>query len=442
MQPDVNLTGGGSSSVTVPALVTPPITSTTTGSAADRDTISKSTAKKAAKQATSYSPELLQAMYMLWSMGGHNSLALQQLSGGASATSVKGVGSQPISTEAFLMQTQLKVDQICVNVLNAWSESIHQQGEEIKREMKTEAYRHWQDVHGHDGYESWLNTLSPEQRLQVETYPHLDKASNIHEGISGSLSDYLVKIKTSDDPKLSQNLPFITAAVVVTGVTSQVPDTVSTSQILVQPIKDASDRILTHYAPNHAAELGYLGTLVMTGSSYFALGQTVPKAGDEPAVINFEFAKNYAQKVLSVVNGSEFNSLAMAIYTNRIEGGEKLSEERVQELAKGLKIVLFSTALALLYKTESSFKGQGGGITGQEFAALVGGNPGLADSQLKKDLVAGIAEAGANWNSGPLISSITAYVDQARKSSDLIDIGGLLNNIAYDQEAAGSVFAA
>lgn len=437
MSSDVSLTGGGSSSITSPDTIlsattssTSPITSTTP------DTITKSTAKAAAKNPAAYNPELLQGMFLLWSMGS-NSLALQNLAGGAEATTVKSANS--IDTAAFLAQTQLKYEEICTNVLTAWSNSIHQQNEEIKKEMKSQAYQEWEKVHGHDGYESWLNTLSPEQRLQVQTYPHLDKTSNILDG----LNDYLVKIKTSQDLKLNQDLPFITAALMTAGTFSALPDTVSTTQILVKPLKDAGDKILTQYAPNQAAELGYLGALFMNGASYFALGQTVAKTGAPEKEINYEFAKNYGQKVLSLVNGSEFNSMAMALLTNRIEGGETLSEERIQNLVMSVKIVMLSTALALLYKTESSFKGVGGGITGVEFTGLVNGNEKLADSQLKKDLVNEIAVARDRMpdNGTRLITGLSVYVDQARSSKDLIDVGGILNNLVYDHEAAGTTFA-
>jgi hypothetical protein len=310
--------------------------------------------------------------------------------------------------------------------------------------MKTEAYQHWLDDHCSNGYQKWLDSLSPEQRLQELTYPHLDKVADINDGISGSLGDYLTKIKTSDDVRLTQDLPFITAAVVTTGVTTTIPDTVTTSQILVQPIKDATDRILAQYTPNHASELGYLGAIMMSGSSLFALGQTLPKLGVPENEFNFEFAKNYAQKVLTAVNGSEFNTIAMALLTNHIEGSEGMGEERVQSLVTTVKVVLLSTALALLYKTESEFKGQGGGIKGPEFASLVDGNDKLADSQLKKDLVAEIrlARTGLGDNGDSLIAYLTNYVDEASSSKDLVNFGGILRSIAYDQEAAGSVFVA
>lgn len=455
MSSDISSTvGGGSSSITSPDSVTPasapPASSTGVGSTPDTISSSSSSGKK--KSPVAYSPELLQAMFLLWSMGGPNAFALQQLSGGGSATSIGGVnsGGHAISGDAFIMQTQAKMDEICLKVLNAWTESVHKQAEETKREMKTEAYRHWERVHQHAGYKAWLDTLSPEQRLQVQTYPHLDKVAGISDGVTG-LSDFLVKMKTNHDPKVSQDLPFLTAAVIMGGALTPLPDTVST-QILVQPLKDASDKILYQYAPNHAAELGYLGALMMTGSSYFALGLTVPKAAAPPAEINYEFAKNYAQTVLSLVNGSEFNSMAMALYTTRIDSGEHIGEERISQLVKALKLVLLGLALSLLYKTESEFKGKDGttvegGITGKEFLALIKPNKtqyeeGLVDSDLKKQLVAAIAEASAGWDSTKLIHHIAAYVDNSKKASDLIDIGGVLKNISFDQEAAGSVFAA
>lgn len=444
MSADISSTvGGGSSSIistdSVAAASAPPAS---TGTAATPDTISQSDAAGKKKSPTAYYPELLQAMFILWAMGGPNAFALQQLSGGGSATALGGINSagHAISGDAFLMQVQSRMDEVCLQVLNAWTESVHKQAEETKREMKSEAYRQWEKVHGHAGYEAWLNTLSPEQRLEVQKFPHFDKITGVSNGITG-LSDHLVKMRASHDPKFTQELPFLTAAIIMSGALTPVPDTVST-QILVQPLKDASDRVLFQYAPNYAAELGYLGALMMSGSSTLALGLTLPRAAAEPPEIDYEFAKNYAETILSLVNGSEFNSLAMALYTTRIDSGERISEERVSQLVKALKLVLLGLALSLLFKTETSFKGKGGGITGEDFLQMVHGNEKLLDSDLKKSLVAAIAEASEGWDSSKLINHIAAYVDQSRKSSDLIDVAGVLKNISFDQEAAGSVFAA
>lgn len=431
MSSDVSLTGGGSNSVTSPDVVTPATApATTSGTGTTADTVSKSEGVIASGALAAHTPQLLQGSFLLWSMGG-NSLAVQNTSNGTPAE---------VDTHLFLLQTQAKYDEIVTKMLTAWTDSIHKQAQELKREMNTEAYRNWQKVHGHQGYEAWLSSLSPEQRLQAINFPNLDKKATALEGIADNLSEYLIKTKVSGDIQLSQELPFITAALVTTGVFASIPDTVSNS-ILVQPLKDGGDRSLQAYSPTHATELGYLGSVFMAGSSYFALGQTVAKAGTPKEEINFEFAKNYGEKVLSLVNGSQFNSMAMALLTSRAEKGESTSEERIQNLVMSVKVTLLSTAVALLYKTESSFKGQGGGITGLEFNDLVNGNQKLADSQLKKDLVAAIADArdGMTDRGNSLIASLSNWVDSTKKSADLVDVSGILNNLVYNQAAGTAV---
>lgn len=430
MSSDVSLTGGGSSITSPDTVTSASSTSSSTGTGTTVDSVSQSESIAESNAILAHSPQLVKSTFILWSMGGSN-LTVQNASTGTPAE---------VDTHLFLLQTQLKYEEIVTKVLNAWTESVHKQAEEMKREMKSEAYRQWEKVHGHQGYEAWLNTLSPEQRLQTLTYPHLDKKVGALEGIADSLSDYLVKTKISGDIQLSQDVPFITAALVTTGVFASIPDTVSTSQILVQPLKDASDRSLVLYTPNHAAELGYLGGIFMAGSSYFALGQTVAKAGAPKEEINYEFAKNYGEKVLSLVNGSQFNSIAMALLTHQSEGAAHLGEDRIKELVMSVKVTLLSTALALLYATESSFKGKGGGITGKEFGDLVNGKA-VADSDLKRDLVGAIADARdqMNDNGTGLISGLAAYFDSTKKWSDFVDVGGILNNLVYDQSAGTAV---
>ncbi len=439
---DISLTGGGGGAVTgaqgASTVGGPPSAATGTGA---QDTIGASPGKASKGTANAYSPELMQALFVLWFGTNGNNMVLQN----ATATGAAGIGgvsssgssSKAIDPELFNLQTKNALNEICINMLNAWSKSVKENGEAIKREMNSQVYKDWEARHGKLGYEAWMNTLSPEQRLQVEQYPNFDQRVKLDQGMSLGLSDYLNQIKTSTDPVVNRDLPFLASTLAISGgvnlATGAIPDTLS-SQILVQPIKDATDRILVQNTGTQAAELGYIGGLFAAGAAYFSFGQTLVKAAAPPPEINYEFAKNYAQKVLDLVNGSQFNSLAMALVTASTEEGGSLSEERTQQQIQKLKIVLLSTALALLYKTESSFKGQGGGITGKEFLDMVNGNDGLLDSPLKKDLVAQLRTWQAQLPKGEsdqLLASIGAYVDQARGSGDLIDVGGLLENIKF-----------
>ncbi len=468
------------------------------------DSIDKSSATSPAKQTNAASPELMQALFLLWFTGGVNQTFILQDS---TSNGAKTGGIESLKGNDFKLAIQNKLDAICLTILANWSEQVKKDVQARHIEEKSAVYKESEARKGKAGHEAWLQTLSPQQRLQVYEETRVHKELKIEGGIAASLSDYMTLIKTSSDPKVSQDLTYMTAAIAMGGglhmeyvamseVSKASPVLVQSikeanaalamggslhteyvamsegskaspmltppireasaaiaiggslhmeyvamseaskaSPVLVQPIKEANDQILAHYTPTMAAELGYLGALMINPTIYFAFGQTLAKAAAPMQEINYEFAKNYAAKILEVVNGAGFNSIAMAFLTHSIEGSEGLSKERIQNLIKSLKVIILSTALALLYKMESSFKGKGGGISGQEFQAMIGGNAKLLDSSLKKDLqmqISTLLTQMPQAEADHLIASISSYIDLASTSKDLINIKGLLNAITLD----------
>jgi hypothetical protein len=443
--------GGGSGAVVASdgaTSITAPGAATQTGLSTE-DSIGTSTSKSSKKIPDSTSPELMQALLLLWATGGNNSFVLQQVSGKSavdstsplSSASAASIVGKPVSADLFTLEMQNKMNEICINVLNAWGDQIKKENQQRKEEMNSESYQNWQAQQGKAGYEAWFNTLTSEQKQQTLEYPNFNQQNKIDAGMTAGLSDYMSKVKA--DPAFGQDLPFLTAAVAVGGAlrteNASVPDTLSTSQVLIKPVTDMNDQIAINTMPNNAAQLGYLGGLFANGAAYFAFGQTLVKGVEGAKEIDFEFAKNYAQKILSVINGSQFNTIAMAFFISSADKGEGVGEERVQQLVKQLKVVLLSTSLALLYKTESGFKGGGGGITGLEFNAMVNGNDALLDSPLKQQLAAQIRTLRQQLpkaDGDSLIGSITNYVDLAKNSDDLVDVGSLLSNIRFGSRPA------
>ncbi len=409
------------------------------------DVIESSQGTKIKKTADAVSPELMQALFLMWFTGGSTPIFLQQL-GGNAAGSVGAIGAnqanKPIDMGLFKLQVENKLNEICIGVLNAWGKSIHEQGEAIKREMKSDAYKEWEARHGHEGYNKWLLTLSPEQRLQAEEYPIYDKLIKIDEGTRVGLSDYLAQIKTSTDPKVSQDLPFITAALVIGGSLRTdyvgMVDTVS-NQILITPILEANNHAIQQAAPqDQAIVLGYLGALMLSGASYHALGQTLPIGATDKKVIDRTFAENYAKKVLEIVDGQGLQSIAMALISQSIEPGQHVSEERKVQLFKDVQVVLLSSALALVYKTETSVSKDGevygGGIRSEEFVAMVNGNDKLLDTTLKQNMATKIRVLlEENPDKDAILASIGSFIDQHTDSKSLLNIEGLFANITLDK---------
>lgn len=394
------------------------------------DVLEQSSAKAKKKRIESYIPELPPPMLMFWLSDSAAGMALQE----TSKNRDRGKDSI-VNLAGVLNQTTLRQQDLCMRVLKSWRQNIQDEAEASRMENRSELHQLWLARHGQAGYPEWLNTLPPAQRQEIENFPRLEKLAQIDRGIGEGLGDFISRMKTTD-PRAAEDLPVFTAALVLSGTVryeyAAMLDTVSTSRMLIQPVKEGNDTILVQYAPNQAAELGYLGALVMSGCSWLAFGKTIAvleKTKEE--LIDNTFARSYAQNILKFINGSEFNSLAMALITTSVEKGVPIGSERMQQLVKALKIILMSTALALLYATESSYKGKGGGITSEEFNAMLAGNKSLLNTEEKiqlagliTDLLGQLPSSEAN----ALLRLIGSFVDSARTLKNLTEVPSLLSN--------------
>ena len=373
---DIQFTGqSGSANVSNTSSVESSGTVSSPSGNTSSDSIARSSGTSSRRGMEAFSPELMQALYIMWFTGGPNPIMLQALEN-KGVGAVDSVGAKAVNPELFLLETENKMAEICCSVLEAWGKEIAEENKRIKKEMASPEYKAWLEREGKAGYEAWLDTLSPQQRLKVSNFPNYDKMMGMNTDLTVMLENYSENIRSNPTGNEAQ---FFTAAITL-GIPLRfdyavLPGTVGSEIGGITPARDnTSPFTLQGLTTTNTGASAWLGEVILQASSVSATFSVLSLAGRAPTkVIDHEFAKSFAATVAEKINGEGFQTLANALFVGQTENGQVIGPDRVKELTRLFKAALLSSALALLYRTESSINGQGGGMTSIEFRDLIAG---------------------------------------------------------------------
>lgn len=283
------------------------------------------------------SPDLLMAQYILW-FGNNNQMAIQLYSGKAAGDKIENLNPKLVS-----LQFENDMHAIAISVLNAWSQSIHQQVEANHRKEKSDRIKDEdtnKELRAHDV----LQNVISQQRTD-DSLKNLN-VTNIEQGHGQGLNDYLSKL-TAGDPNF--------AVPAMSGIAMS---------IVSQNNPMSGGSIINQVAPSYSVDLTTLSALFVSTASHAATMQTILSPVSPPQKIDHEFAKNYAHQILKELSSADFNSWAMAIVTHGMAQLEQIDPKEADKLVVKLKLAMLSTALALLYQTDR-------GIDGDKFVSLM-----------------------------------------------------------------------
>lgn len=155
-----------------------------------------------------------------------------------------------------------------------------------------------------------------------------------------------------------------------------------TTGVQLNPIINMNTEMLPPVLGDMRAELGLIGALFSAGIQYFTVAQIASKlANGKEAPKDATFAKGYAENILALVGTLPFNSYLMAIVSKSLPKETTVAPQKAIELVASLKIVLLSAALAMLYQVET------GRMTGDEFAAMLGGKIKFDQGDIRSKLI-------------------------------------------------------
>jgi hypothetical protein len=398
------------------------------------DSVGKSSSSSSSNKAVlAESPELQEAMYILWFS--NNQMIVQPYGNNKENTSAVSAAGQ---VNPIALEVQNKMHQIAISVLDAWSKSIKEQADADKREEKSDKHQVQLAENLKAGFSAYLSTLTYIQRSNLAEFNTLTGVGIPKEGFVEGLDEVLLKSKTGS-ADYSAAIPFISGSVL-----SAVPGSVAVTSMQTTPITTGVEGVMSQITPAYSVDLSSMANLYINGSMNMAALRVFEVAPGAPASkMDYQFARNYAQEILKSVSGSDFNSWAMAIITHTIEPGQQMDDKYVADLTGKLKISMLSTALSYLYQMESSFKGAGGGVTGQEFQDLVMGKMALAENDPKTPLVNQIRYLLAlQDNPTEILQKIGHWIDDSAKGLNLTKVSPLFNMLKLESGGLESVTAA
>jgi hypothetical protein len=384
------------------------------------DSIGKSSGSQESKNILADSPELQAAQYILW-FGSNNQLALQLYSG-KNDTSLGKLESS--NFDLFKLQFENDMHAVAIKVLDAWSKSIHDEVEAARKEEKSHRLRSADETTELAGHEVYQQTLISGQVGIMIDADRMTKVANIEAGAAQGLSDYLSKSKVGD------NIPFVSGIALSIGT----PQTNSLS--------GGVGAILDKAAPSYSVDLATLANLYVNMSMNIATTHTLlnPKAPVQK--IDYEFAKSYAHQILKEISSSDFNNWAMAIVTHGMGPSEMADEKSVKTLVGKLKIAMLSTALALLYQTETAGSTgiKSGGISGQEFVSMIKGDMPVDSQDPKKSIILQIrnliGDPMAPEDASGILAAASSWIDQSSKGESLLKVSPLFDAMKANSNLA------
>lgn len=284
------------------------------------------------------------------------------------SNSVAAAGGVSAGSIAFL--TEQKKHEIIMNMLDGWIENI--------REI----------------------TKQSEKEYQKKTIEAMDQAFRTYRDFGS--------------PEKDPNFPLFSVGLIIvgTGITqAMLPNKVdpSISQIGINPVLNMYNQAIVPNV-NQMVALGMIGAIYGAAIQYFTVAEIAAKGTEtKDKKKDTLFAEGYAKNMIDLVKSSSFNSYLMAIVTQNVPKGETVSPESAFERIAMVKMILLSSALAILYQAEA------GKMKGQEFAGMLNGTIQFAPGNIRAQLVS-LIKANLDIVKDPkvkeaIITSLMEYFD-------------------------------
>lgn len=311
----------------------------------------------------------------------------------------KGQQDIKISINDALKAFQIGEQEITLKVLKAWSDSVQKDAKlsaEASRKQQKEVQERKDEtlkkeaaaaqgaagVQGASVHEKFMKSSTTTEKIHAEgsnqTVGYLENRASFDQALGKYMGDdtsgLIGSVSQSNQSIVPNDTAYAAAAVgmVVESLNSAAP------AIAASHVKnDAVLQTFQQVTPSYAVDL----SLVVQANNAMAINlgmiQTLKQAavnGGDPEENTKQFGENYAAQVVSFVNGDQFPNFVLSIIAHRADQGQPMNADQRDALVLKAKAVWLASALALLYKLGSSYKGEGGGITGEEFMALVKGD--------------------------------------------------------------------
>ncbi len=308
------------------------------------------------------------------------------------------IPSTDVSADRIVLEASAKYHEIASAVLDAWSDSIKKLADDRIKQEKDPDYI---------------------AKLKDET----DERLGLLDHLKNHISAYQKDIQFDNNNNVD-TLSFVTSSLIITaagiGVGVGVVDVASTSQVAVTPQIDSLGALATQtvgmFPGDMRAELGLIGTLMMTGAFYAAnADQIADKQAGKP-VDQMTLASRYANKILNLVGSDQLESMIKDVLGDRYDASSSAM----------VKVVMLTSSLAALYKADAQW------ITGQELTDLIKGNMAPAnklEQQVVQSILAELSKMSDDQQN-TVLTALGRYMDSNPKFESFFDIGNMLDQVA------------
>lgn len=298
------------------------------------------------------------------------------------------------------MSVEEKNHQIISTMLDGWLENIRQLAKEYEDKINSPLYQDWIKTQSPDYHAAIQRSTSEETKVAVMSTPEyqawvlsqmnpaliqvpqtaFNRNESLAVGVVNGLDNYVKNTSTVNvDTALTSGFVAASTIIGVGVLASPVTESINQNLPTINPIQDQWAYISPLVPSNMAAELGLIGALFATGAMFRATADNIAQAagtGEKP--VQMDYAKQYAEKLLAIVNSNGFKTFVDGTLLAKMQGAEGLTDARKAELLAIVNLVLLSSALALINKIEVKHN------TSQEFLSSIRGDPSQGDIIFKE----------------------------------------------------------
>lgn len=310
------------------------------------------------------------------------------------ASGIMGIsGISSLSPEEFKMAIALRMDEIITQVLNSWNKNLKEIEEQIKQELNSPRYLAWQQEHsaqyvasvetqsaikGFSSYQSFLNTLAPADRIEEM---NSNQEFMLRIGLIQGLENYKNSVD-SGSANAAEALPFVAATMIIApslishfaATTAPIGESVN---LQVQFMKDTFQQFAPLFPPDVAGASSLIAALFGTSLVYSAAASSIGSSAKGEKSSPEEMAIKFSKEVVQFLQNEVLSNFLIGSMVNKMEGTNKMSDARKQELVVTIKVILLATAIGAIYKANTQW------ITGQEFLDLIDGKMHLTKTDPK-----------------------------------------------------------
>lgn len=219
-------------------------------------------------------------------------------------------------------------------------------------------------------FTAYVNSLPAESRDRILAVIQRSESSDAwfsrnDEAINAFANSQTGPIGTQDDLKSVTVSSLVIGAPIISDYLRTADDP-STLMVATKVVQDGISSMPQPIAQSIPPDLGVFGALLVNGlinkatitSSVDSISQ-----GEKP--VDRKTAENYANRIIALVSGNGIENYINALVTHNMEQTDATSPEKVLEWTAAFKVILLSSALALVYKSETKH------ITDTEFEGMV-----------------------------------------------------------------------